>query len=244
MESQFVRDTVVASAGFWQGGELWKRLEIVWADAAFQPGQYVMLAGRGVAMNWPHPLMIQQKTARGIDVLVTFGHPLFDLAADDAVTMWGPSGKGLPAGGYSVVTDNAGLPLVTPLLLNRPAECHGIWLMDAKTPMDLVLLGQNWQLQPYGDGLWESGFVVAALPLAEVAALQKKMPGGAAGGTYVYVGAKIGCGTGACRGCHIHNPRFPHGLPVCQEGPFLPMAEVDYKQDQNFLTHYMSGGMV
>lgn len=243
----YVKNTVVVSSGTLPGadGTTLKELVIAWEGAAFEPGQFLMVAPVcGESANWPSPLMIQRGTGEGVVVLVHPDSPLYALRAGDALTAFGPNGKGVPVkGSFAVLCDARGLPLVAPLLRAKKDACQGLYLVDGCCGADAAEPVCGVAAKPV-DALEKAvdfggaQTLVVALPLDKLARWKKAAPA-LAEKSVVFVGAKVGCGMGACRGCYIHSGPDSTGVAVCQEGPFMPMDAVDYAKDQNFLGHYI-----
>ena len=80
---------------------------------------------------------------------------------------------------------------------------------------------------------------LVALPMNLVRKWKENAPAAIGLRTRIFTGVKVGCGIGACRGCYIDSSALPQGIPVCQEGPFLPAMSIDYEKDQKFLAHYL-----
>lgn len=241
-----VRDTLVTAQSMFQGldGKAWKKLEIAWNDASFEPGQFLMAEPFLSHQSAPAPsaLTIQNATENGFEVFVHPNSPLYALDKGDGVIVWGPSGRRAPVeGSYVLLCDDAGALLAAPLVKKLDNACKGAYLLgegvDAVQTLGVPIIRIP-ALHALPD-LSDADTLVVVLPLARMAEWKSAVSLEIAQKSIVFVGAKVGCGTGACRGCFIHSKEDPCGVPVCQCGPFLPVGDVDYTRDQNFLGHYV-----
>lgn len=253
-----VREAVVLSCKGFIGmdGQYWKEAQISWSKPEYVPGQYVMVARKVSGERWPSPLMIQGKTREGLVVWIHSTSPLARIQEQEAVTVWGPSGMGLELErDYLLVSDEAGSLLTHPFLENAEG-CRGSYILgktsgiarqkDARV-VKVEGIEELVEVWKQNDGIPVSGFsdevdIIVAVPLAIVDRWKKQMPDSVLARTRIFTGVKVGCGIGACRGCYIHDRNGGQGVPVCQEGPFLPLESIDYERDQNFLMHFIGGG--
>lgn len=238
----YIKDTVLLSARTFAGadGATWKECLVAADSAGFEPGQFLMVASMyGTGVHWPSPVMIQRLDAKGVCVWLHPNSPLYELRDGDAVTIWGPNGKGAPVQGeFSVLCDAKGFLLAAPLLRAWPERCKGVYLTGSYHAESAAFAGMRPAPVAAPEELPDAKTLVIALPLEELAHW-KAAAAGKAERCVVFTGAKVGCGVGACRGCFIHSGPVSTGIAVCQEGPFLPIETVDYAKDQNFLGHYV-----
>lgn len=241
----YVKDTVVVADRALQGadGTTWKELVIADSSATFEPGQFLMAAPVSGGAGWPSPLMIQEVNREGFVVYIHPDSPLFGLRQKDALTVWGPNGAAIPVtGSYKILTDAKGLILTAPFLRRYTDRCKGLYIVGSKEVPGipgLTGLEPVYVRKPSAADLSVADAILATLPLETVAEWKKEASPADTAKTVLFVGAKVGCGMGACRGCCIHSGEASTGVVVCQEGPFLPMDAVDYQKDQNFLGHYV-----
>lgn len=243
----YVKDTVLLSSKTFPGadGTTWKEFVIAAENAAFAPGQFLMVAPVcGTGVKWPSALMIQDCSPKGYVVWVHPDCPLYTQREGDAVTIWGPNGTAAPVTGeFSVLCDAKGVILAAPLLRAWADRCRGLYLVGESHGAGLSELVGDTAIRAvkHLENAWDFGdtqSLVVALQLDKLACWKNAAPK-AAEKSVVFVGAKVGCGMGACRGCYIHSGPVSTGIAVCQEGPFMPMTAVDYQKDQNFLGHYV-----
>ncbi|MDO4306596.1 MAG: hypothetical protein Q4C77_07155 [Eubacteriales bacterium] len=239
-------------------GKKWKQLEIAWDDESFEPGQFLMAAGKKMAVNWPKPFLLQEKTERGFHILIQEENPCFDWDEGDPLTVWGICGKEIAEGvekrdkTFAAVADPAGMLLLLPFLRRYGEMCTGIYIAGDRNKENEYktwisgALGKHLEercrcienCETFGEAA-KADYYVAALPLEKIGQLKKGLPQWMEEKLWIFTGVKVGCGIGACRGCYIHVEGEKHGIPVCQEGPFLPIGKIRYKQDQNFLMHFV-----
>lgn len=242
-------------------GKKWKKLEIDWDNEEFEPGQFIMAAGKKDAVSWPKPFLLQEKTERGFSIRIHEENPCYAWDEGDMLTVWGICGKGIAEKAektdktFSVVTDPSGMLLILPILHHYGEMCTGIYIAGKKDREDEYkrwisdMLGKSLEEKYQGienceafgqkEAALKADYLVAALPLERISQLKKGMTRSMEERLWIFTGVKVGCGIGACRGCYIHAEGEKHGIPVCQEGPFLPIGKIKYKQDQNFLMHFV-----
>lgn len=188
-----------------------------------------MLAGKRMRLNWPSPLMIQRATRRGFVVLARPDSPLYALTEGEAAVAWGPCGAGAPRGRLALVCDAGCAPMVAPLA--ERAACVQVIGAAHKDGVQ-ALLGT-----PDGS-LTDADAICVALPPDAMETWCSAQPQEILSRALIFVGAKVGCGIGACRGCHILSAGAPGGLAVCRCGPFLPLHRVDLNRDRAALGHF------
>lgn len=211
----------------------------------FLPGQFVMISGGGHPVAWARPYILSQTGAGGCAVMVSPGDPLYGLQSGDAVTAWGPNGTGYrPESGerFALLADTTGWMRLRPFAQRYPAACAGLLLFDPAgntraappEPVPAAWLAD-------ASGIAEHPFlrdcrhVFVAMDPPSLAPVISNLPTALREKALVFVGTKVACGVGACRGCHVHSDTVPGGIAVCQKGPFLPLAQIDFQRDQNCL---------
>ncbi len=239
-------NTIVSNQFTFQGldGQTWKKLVISWNNPAFEPGQFLMVERFLPGQNAPAPsaLTIQDIAPDGFEVLVHPNSPLYSLDKGDGVVVWGPCGRRAPiACDYTLLTDDAGSILVAPLA-NKMNDCQNIYVLGkAQSAKQVFRSNPVHRISSFDEipDLSNANLLVVALPLELMAQWKRQVSSQLEQKSVVFVGAKVGCGIGACRGCFIHSKDDPCGIPVCQCGPFMPLKDIDYAKDQNSLGHYV-----
>ena len=243
-----VKETTVISCREFTGmdGMCWKAAEIAWDGPDYAPGQYVMAARKKKEFPWPSPLMIQVKRRGRLLVYIHQRSPLWEVSAYEPLTLWGPCGKGVvQKGPYIAVSDQAGFLLLDPVVRGL-SGCVRQYVIGNRPEREENRLGQAVRFVRGLDELWEEERQkepeedtdwLIALPFALASRWKEEAPETIRARTTAFTGVKVGCGIGACRGCYIHGEG--QGIPVCQNGPFLPIDTIDYEKDQKFLAHFI-----
>lgn len=241
----YVKNAVVTSTATCDGidGATWKSVIISSEDTNYKPGQFLMVSpSAGTVAGWPSPLMIQRSFTQGFEVIVHPDSPLFSLQIGAPLVIWGPNGKA-PAieGKFSVISDAKGLILGGPIIHAWKNRCSAVYMVGSYCEEAAIsfLKGVPVKKADLKTGVKkEDEELLVILPLEEFAKWKQAYPE-ILDNSIAFIGAKIGCGIGACRGCFIHSGPKSTGMAVCQEGPFMRVGEIDYTKDQNFLGHYI-----
>ena len=243
-----VREATVLSCREFIGGDgmCWKEAEIAWTAPDYAPGQYVMAARKKKEFPWPSPLMIQEKRRDGFLVYIHQRSPLWEVSVCEMLTLWGPCGKGVEIKRpYIAISDPAGYLFVEPVVRGLPG-CVRQYIIGRKPEREERRLGREIRFVCGLEEIWEEERLgepgedrdwLAALPFALANQWKEEAPESIRARTMIFTGVKVGCGIGACRGCYIHGEG--QGIPVCQNGPFLPVETIDYKKGQKFLAHFI-----
>lgn len=223
------------------GGKKLAYLEIRGEEISFLPGNFLMMRREARPDEWAFPYMIAGKTPEGFGVYAREDSPLYPAAAGDEVLFWGPSGKGISkeeGRGCALLVQEPAAYLAVSLALaygeeGRIAVLKEEGKVEENSFFSRLPIPFSW-VGPAQAAEWlsrQDGNIYAAASPTLLQPIFESVPEEIIGRTYAFANTKIGCGTGACKGCVLHHPDYPAGIPVCCSGPFLPYREIDWKLD-------------
>jgi len=233
-----------------EGGAYLVQLEAEEVAAAARPFQFVMVRVPGGGFPLRRPLSVFDAQEGWLEVLIrpvgAGTTRLTSLSAGDRVDITGPFGRAFEepegalyvAGGigvagvaYAVAAANRGGR--RPRLFYGARSAHQLAaLARLQTLADVTVVtddgsdGEKGLVSDFVPG--DARAVVACGPRPMLAALRARLSEGAA--YYVVMEERMACGLGVCRSCAVPAASGDGYLAVCDQGPVLAAADVDWQR--------------
>lgn len=224
-----------------EDGRCLKRLHIKVQDFQGEAGQFVMIRRESGGFHWAFPYMIQDFTAQSLEVLASRDASLFPAQAGESVALWGANGQGYKFSAEDhFLAEPATVHLILPLLKKLPEVKFHILGKEGSFPAELlpsVPVFSEDMTVPVREYNKTAGKIFMALNIETAERILPLLTEDRKQETFFFVAAQMSCGIGACRSCYLHSPDIQTGIPVCCNGPFIPLNSIDFAADKKIFIH-------